>query len=110
MLDIKCLFSINWQTEWLVQKYYDPSGVIQRLKFLCVSDKKKDKRALKALKNAIANVFFNKDFQRRSVECLGYHLNEWQVAAESADGAAISEPWVRNVHILRVILLSLLLG
>ena len=59
---------------------------------LC-TDKKKDSGALKKLRE-IAAVMKTEEFRERSLECLGYCPNEWELEAVCKSGGPASEPWV----------------
>ena len=59
------------------------------------TDKKKDSEALKKIRE-IAAVMKTEEFRDRSLECLGYSSNEWELEAICKSGGAVSEPWVRQ--------------
>ena len=61
-----------------------------------MTDKKKDSGALKKLREEIAAVMKTEEFRERSLECLGYCPNEWELEAVCKSGGPVSEPWVRQ--------------
>ena len=61
---------------------------------MLLTDKKKDTGALRKLREEIAAEMKTEEFRERSLECLGYCPNEWDLEAVCISGGAISEPWV----------------
>ena len=61
-----------------------------------LTDKKKDSGALKKLRKEVAAVMKTEEFRERSLECLGYCPNEWELEAVCKSSGPVSEPGVRQ--------------
>ena len=65
-------------------------------KTVLVLDKRRDRAALKRLRDEIGKIMKTDEFHKRSVAVLGYALNEWELEETCRTNGAVSEPWVRN--------------
>ena len=61
---------------------------------ICIADKKKDGSALKRIRTSIGMHMKSEEFEKASIECLGYAPNIWELDAMCKSNADISEPWV----------------
>ena len=61
-------------------------------------DKKKDSAALKRIREAIGEFMMTEEFEKASVNVLGYALNIWELDVTRKSNGDISEPWVRNLN------------
>ena len=63
-----------------------------------IADKKKDGTALKRIRTSIGMHMKSEEFEKASIECLGYAPNIWELDAMCKSNADISEPWVSETR------------
>ena len=63
-----------------------------------IADKKKDGAALKRIRTSIGMHMKSEEFEKTSIECLGYAPNIWELDKMCKSNADISEPWVSETR------------